>query len=52
MQEELKQPFFVKFLECQRAEEGHQGITKPFYDPPDQTMKYPSDGDETWDFTS
>lgn len=51
MQEELKKPFFVKFLECQKQEE-KQGITKPFYDPPDQTHKYPSDSDETWDFTS
>lgn len=53
MQEELKKPFFVKFLERQKEEEqNYQGITKPILDPPDQTMKYPSDGDETWDFTS
>jgi hypothetical protein len=52
MQEELKQPFFVQLLQCQRQEENSQGITKPYYDPPDQTHKFPSDGDEEWDFTS
>jgi hypothetical protein len=52
MQEELKQPFFVKFLEHQKVEDNKHGITKPILDPPDQTHKYPSDGDETWDFTS
>lgn len=52
MQEELKQPFFVQFLQCQREETNTVGITKPALDPPDQTHKYPSDGDETWDFTS
>lgn len=52
MQEELKQPFFVQLLQCQRQEDNSQGITKPYLDPPDQTHKFPSDSDEEWDFTS
>jgi hypothetical protein len=45
MKEELKQPFFVQFLESQKAEGNSAGITKPSADL-NQTQKYPSDGDE------
>jgi hypothetical protein len=45
MKEELKQPFFAKFLELQRADANNEGITKPWLDV-QHTLKYPSDGDE------
>lgn len=46
MKEELKQPFFVKFLELQKADGNIAGTTKPSADV-QHTLKYPSDGDET-----
>lgn len=47
-QNELKQPFFVQFLESQRADEAHNTVTLPSKDLL-QTHKYPSDSDEEWD---
>lgn len=46
--EQIKQPFFAKFLETQKTEEVQNNTTKPRYDL-EQTQKYPSDGDETWE---
>ena len=48
--EQIKQPFFVKFLESQRSKEAEDQnfTTKPILDV-NETHKYPSDGDETWD---
>lgn len=46
-QNELKQPFFAQFLESQKAENQQQHLTTPSKDV-NHTMKYPSDGDETW----
>lgn len=45
MKEELKQPFFAKFLAAQKADGNIEGITKPSADV-QHTLKYPSDGDE------
>lgn len=48
MKEELKQPFFVHFLESQNSQRNaanQEGITKPWLDIA-QTQKYPSDGDD------
>jgi hypothetical protein len=47
-QNEMKQPFFVQFLETQKADEAHNVTTYP---PKDllQTQKYPSDSDEDGD---
>jgi hypothetical protein len=48
-QDSLKQPFFAKLLESQKAPEEKEGfwpiITKPVLDM-EQTQKYPSDNDE------
>jgi hypothetical protein len=46
-QNELKQPFFAQFLESQKTETPQQHLTTPAKDV-NHTMKYPSDGDETW----
>lgn len=43
-QNELKQPFFVQFLESQQ-QDAHNAITLPSKDYL-QTHKYPSDSDE------
>jgi len=44
--EQIKQPFFVKFLESQRrATQDQNGVTKPIWDWY-ETHKYPSDSDE------
>lgn len=43
-QDQVKQPFFSKFLECQRTEDQHNELTSPLKDP--VTQKYPSDGDD------
>ena len=45
--EQIKQPFFVKFLESQRINgtQDQNSITKPWLDI-HETQKYPSDGDE------
>ena len=45
---EMKQPFFVQFLESQKANEAHNVITYPWKDNL-QTHKYPSDSDEEGD---
>ena len=42
--EQVKQPFFSKYLECQRTENEHNELTSPLKDP--VTNKYPSDGDD------
>ena len=47
-QNELKQPFFVQFLESQKADEANNTTTFPRKDGL-QTMKYPSDSDEEGD---
>lgn len=56
--EQLKQPFFAKFLESQNSEGGeaqqHHQAWPPIIIPPmtspikdvEHTLKYPSDGDE------
>jgi hypothetical protein len=48
-QDTLKQPFFAKLLEAQKAPEEKEGFlpihTKPIFDL-EQTQKYPSDNDE------
>ncbi|RPE05581.1 hypothetical protein EGT74_24690 [Chitinophaga lutea] len=52
--EQVLKPFFAQFLESQtKAEEEknrrESGIwTSKLADAPDQTHKYPSDGDEEW----
>lgn len=54
--EKLLKPFFAQFLEAQTKPEdaktqpaGHYGNwTSKLADVPDQTQKYPSDGDEEW----
>ncbi|MGB8193317.1 MAG: microviridin/marinostatin family tricyclic proteinase inhibitor [Chitinophagaceae bacterium] len=47
--DQLKQPFFAKFLEKSKASEAVQlGITKPWIDVL-HTDKYPSDNDEAGD---
>lgn len=53
--EQVLKPFFAQFLETQmKAEEAitRQGTgniwTSKLADAPDQTHKYPSDGDEEW----
>lgn len=46
--EQLKQPFFVQFLESQqnkRSNAEQLGVTKPWLDVM-ETQKYPSDSDE------
>jgi hypothetical protein len=50
--EQLKQPFFTKFLETQKREkesketsQDNNSLTSPFFDLP-VTNKWPSDGDE------
>ena len=45
--EQIKQPFFVKFLESQRVNVSAEqnSITKPWLDIY-ETQKYPSDSDE------
>ncbi|MGB8193315.1 MAG: microviridin/marinostatin family tricyclic proteinase inhibitor [Chitinophagaceae bacterium] len=50
-QTEIKQPFFVKFLEVQKTDECQNSPTKPTLDM-EHTLKYPSDGDETWDYAT
>lgn len=45
---EQKKPFFVQFLELQKEDEKNY-TTKPSLDI-QHTQKYPSDGDETWDY--
>ena len=47
-QNEMKQPFFVQFLESQKADEAHNVTTYPAKDLL-QTQKYPSDSDEDGD---
>ena len=47
-QNELKQPFFVHFLESQKVNEAHNTVTLPSKDLL-QTQKYPSDSDEEGD---
>ncbi|HYF30963.1 MAG TPA: microviridin/marinostatin family tricyclic proteinase inhibitor [Chitinophagaceae bacterium] len=43
-QDQVKQPFFAQFLECQRTEDQNNELTSPLKDP--VTQKYPSDGDD------
>jgi hypothetical protein len=49
-QDALKQPFFAKLLESQKAPEPKEGfwppITNKALDHLEQTQKYPSDNDE------
>ena len=47
-QNELKQPFFVNFLESQKANDANNTVTVPQKDLL-QTQKYPSDSDEEGD---
>jgi hypothetical protein len=50
--EQVMKPFFAQFLEAQQTEKKHQekenSWTSKLSDAPDQTLKYPSDGDEEW----
>jgi len=53
--EQVLKPFFAQFLETQMKTEeakNRQSIennwTSKLADAPDQTQKYPSDGDEEW----
>lgn len=47
--EQLNKPFFAQFLEAQKSDaQETQNITKPWLDV-NETHKYPSDSDETWD---
>lgn len=52
--EQVLKPFFAQFLESQTKaedEKNRQGSgiwTSKLADAPDQTQKYPSDGDEEW----
>ena len=42
--DDVKKPFFVKFLECQQVADLQNEFTNPLKDP--HTNKYPSDGDD------
>lgn len=49
--EQVMKPFFAQFLEAQQTEkrrEKENNWTSKLSDAPDQTLKYPSDGDEEW----
>lgn len=50
--EQVMKPFFAQFLEAQqtakRQESEKNNWTSKLSDAPDQTLKYPSDGDEEW----
>ena len=53
--EQVLKPFFAQFLETQASREevkkhlsAESNWTSKLADAPDQTQKYPSDGDEEW----
>jgi hypothetical protein len=53
--EKVLKPFFAQFLETQTTREeakkrlsAESNWTSKLADAPDQTQKYPSDGDEEW----